>query len=73
MEDKRKAEAIASVRRELARRLTRICACLSEDDFNRLLDRMAYVHWKYEVLPFTPEQKRVSPPEDVVIRPQGQT
>ncbi|MGH7603289.1 MAG: hypothetical protein ACRENK_04735 [Gemmatimonadaceae bacterium] len=66
IDEKRKADAIAAVRRELARRLTRICACLSEEDFNRLLDRMAYVHWKYEVLPFTPELQRVTPREDAI-------
>jgi hypothetical protein len=66
MDDKRKAEAIAAVRSELARRLTRICACLSEEDFNRLLDRMAYVHWKYEVLPFTPERKHVNSRDDAI-------
>lgn len=67
MDDKRKTETIAVVRRELARRLTRICACLSEEDFNRLLDRMAYVHWKYEVMPFTPEHQRPTTREDASL------
>ncbi|MGH7651158.1 MAG: hypothetical protein ACREMS_04885 [Gemmatimonadaceae bacterium] len=66
MDEKRKADAISAVRRELARRLTRICASLSEEDFSSLLDRMAQVHWKYDVLPFTPEHKSENPREDVI-------
>jgi hypothetical protein len=51
MDDKRKAEAIAAARREIARRIARFCTRLSQDEFECLLDRMAYVHWKYEVAP----------------------
>jgi hypothetical protein len=58
MDDTRKAEAIAAARREIARRIAKFCTALSPEDFDRLLDRMAYVQWKYEVLPNVP-----SPPE----------
>ncbi len=51
MEETRKAEAIADARREIARRIAKFCTSLSAEDFDRLLDRMAYVQWKYEVLP----------------------
>jgi hypothetical protein len=51
MEDKRRAEGIAAARREIARRIGRFCTTLSEEEFNQLLDRMAYVHWKYDIAP----------------------
>jgi hypothetical protein len=51
MDDKRRAEAIAAARREIARRIARFCTTLSEEELNQLLDRMAYVHWKYDVAP----------------------
>jgi len=55
MNDSRKAEDIAAARREIARRIARFCESLSREDFERLLDHMAYVQWKYEVLPFVAE------------------
>ena len=51
MDDRRKAEAIAAARREIARRIARFCTSLSPEDFEKLLDRMALLHWKYEVFP----------------------
>lgn len=51
MMDKRKAEAVAAVREEIARRIARFCASLSDEEFGRLVDRMAQVQWKYDVLP----------------------
>jgi hypothetical protein len=51
MDDKRRAEAIAAARREIARRIARFCTTLSEEQLNQLLDRMAYVQWKYDVAP----------------------
>jgi hypothetical protein len=51
MKDPRKAEAIAAARREIARRIARFCTSLPPQEFDRLLDRMAQVHWKYDVLP----------------------
>ena len=51
MDDRRKIEAIAAARREIARRIARFCTSLSPQEFERLLDRMAQIHWKYDVLP----------------------
>jgi hypothetical protein len=62
MDDKRKAEAIAAARREIARRVARFCTKLSEEELNQLLDRMAYVQWKYDVAPIIvdlPPVKRI--------------
>ena len=56
MEDKRRAEEIAAARREIARRIGRFCATLSDEEFNLLLDRMAYVQWKYDVAPIVVDQ-----------------
>ena len=55
MNDTRKSEAIADARREIARRIARFCTMLTEEELNRLLDRMAYVQWKYEVAPIVAE------------------
>ena len=51
MDERRKAEVIAAARREIARRISRFCTSLSPEDFEKLLDRMARVQWKYDVLP----------------------
>ena len=51
MDDRRKSEAIAAARREIARRIARFCTTLSSEEFEQLLDRMALVQWKYEVFP----------------------
>jgi hypothetical protein len=51
MLNKRKAEAIAAARREIARRIARFCTGLSTEEYNTLLDRMAQVQWKYDTLP----------------------
>jgi hypothetical protein len=51
MTDRRKEEEIATARREIARRIARFCTSLSPQEFERLLDRMAQIHWKYDVLP----------------------
>ena len=56
MEDKRRAEAIAAARREIARRIARFCTTLSEEQLNQLLDRMAYVQWKYDVAPIVVDE-----------------
>jgi hypothetical protein len=61
MDDKRKAEAIAEARRQIARRIARFCTSLSTQDFDTLLDRMACVQWKYDVLPAVAESQ---PPEE---------
>jgi hypothetical protein len=51
MDETTKAEAIAAARREIARRIAKFCTSLSAEDLDRLLDRMAYVQWKYDILP----------------------
>jgi hypothetical protein len=55
MDERRKAEAIAAARREIARRIARFCTSLSPEEFEKLLDRMARVQWKYDVLPIVAE------------------
>ena len=55
MDDRRKSEAITAARREIARRIARFCTTLSPEEFDRLLDRMAHVQWKYEVFPHIAE------------------
>lgn len=50
MNEKRKAEAIAAARTEIARRIGRFCTTLSPEEFDLLLDRMARVQWKYQVM-----------------------
>jgi hypothetical protein len=51
MHNKRKAEAIAAARREIAKRIARFCTKLSPAEFDALLDRMAHVQWKYDTMP----------------------
>jgi hypothetical protein len=55
MDDRRKIEAIAAARREIARRIARFCTSLTPEEFDRLLDRMASVQWKYDVRPVVAE------------------
>ncbi len=50
-DNRRKAEAIAAARREIARRIARFCTALSPEEFDALLDRMAHIQWKYDVMP----------------------
>lgn len=51
MHNKRKAEAVAAARREIAKRIARFCTALTPEEFDALLDRMAHVQWKYDTLP----------------------
>ncbi|MDP9203174.1 MAG: hypothetical protein M3P26_14760 [Gemmatimonadota bacterium] len=55
MDDKRTAEAIAIARREIAERIAPFCTSLSPEELNVLLDRMAKVQWKYDVMPTNSE------------------
>jgi hypothetical protein len=59
MDEKRRSESIAAARREIARRIARFCTSLSPEQLDALLDRMALVQWKYDVLPL------ISEPPDV--------
>jgi hypothetical protein len=61
MTDSRKAEAIANARREIARRISRFCQSLTQEEFDLLLDRMAYVQWKYDVHPWIGDPTAQSP------------
>ena len=60
MDDRRKLETIGATRREIARRIARVCASLSPEEFEKLVDRMAGIQWKYEVAPVLSES---TPPE----------
>jgi len=60
MDDRRKADAIAVLRREIARRIARFCTSSSPEEFDRLLDRMAHIQWKYEVFPLGVEAPPVA-------------
>lgn len=65
MHDKRKKEAIAAARAEIARRIARFCTALSPEEFDALLDRMAHVQWKYDTLP------NISEPPDIEQQLRG--
>ena len=43
-----RSEALVRARAEIASRIRRVCAGLSESEFNALVDRMAGVQCKYE-------------------------
>lgn len=60
MPEKRKTEAIAAARHEIAKRIARFCTSLPPEEFDALLDRMAHVQWKYDVRPIIAE-----PPPDM--------
>jgi len=55
-----KADSIAAARREIARRVARFCTSLSPEEFERLLDRMALIQWKYEVFPHADDSLRIA-------------
>jgi hypothetical protein len=63
--DKRRAESIAAARSEIAKRIARFCTTLSPEEFDLLLDRMANVQWKYQVMPVdcTPADRPPRPRE----------
>jgi hypothetical protein len=63
MTEKRKAEAIAAARKEIAKRIERFCTTLTPEELDLLLDRMARVQWKYQVMPVD------SAPADLPPRP----
>jgi len=60
MNNRSKADSIAAARREIARRVTRFCTSLSPEEFERLLDRMALIQWKYEVFPHADDSLRMA-------------
>lgn len=60
MPEKRKAEAIAAARGAIAKRIARFCTSLTPQEFEALLDRMAQVQWKYDMMPIV-----TGPPPDI--------
>ena len=60
MNNRSKADSIAAARREIARRVARFCTSLSPEEFERLLDRMALIQWKYEVFPHADDSLRIA-------------
>jgi len=48
---RQKAELIAAARLDIARRIARFCTSLAPAEFERLLDKMVNIHWKYDILP----------------------
>jgi hypothetical protein len=69
MDDRRKADAIAATRREIARRIARFCTSFSPEEFDKLLDRMAHVQWKYEVFPLEGLPDPASRPSEASTKP----
>jgi hypothetical protein len=63
MDDRR--DAIAVVRREIARRIARFCTSLPAEEFDKLVDRMAHIQWKYEVFPHRVEPLPIAAPESL--------
>lgn len=55
MDDRVKKERIAQARAEIAKRIKGVCKGLTPDELERLLDRMALIHWKYHVDPNVPD------------------
>ena len=55
MDEKRKSESIAAARCEIAGRIARFCTSLPPEQLDALLDRMAVVQWKYDVMPLISE------------------
>lgn len=55
MNEKRNAEAIAAARSEIAKRIARFCTSLSPEELDALLDHMANVQWKYQMMPINSE------------------
>ena len=59
--EKLKAEALARARAQIAERIARFCTNLSPEEFEALLDRMAGIQCKYELLGLSQSDKQRSP------------
>jgi hypothetical protein len=59
MNNRSKADSIAAARREIARRVARFCTSLPPDEYERLLDRMALIQWKYDIFPHADDSLRL--------------
>jgi hypothetical protein len=55
MDDQERTRRIAQARAAIAERIGKYCEGLKPEEYNRLLDLMAGVHYKYEVLPYIPD------------------
>jgi hypothetical protein len=55
MDNRPREERIAQARAEIAKRIRRVCKTLPPAEFEKLLDRMALIYWKYDVAPNLPE------------------
>ena len=63
MSEKRRAESIAAARTEIAKRIGRFCTTLAPEELDLLLERMARVQLKYQMMPID------SAPADIPPRP----
>jgi hypothetical protein len=63
MSEKRRAESIAAARSEIAKRIGKFCTTLAPEELDLLLDRMARVQLKYQMMPID------SAPADIPPRP----
>ncbi|HMG12082.1 MAG TPA: hypothetical protein VK571_02820 [Gemmatimonadaceae bacterium] len=59
MNNRSKADSIAAARREIARRVARFCTSLPPEEYERLLDRMALIQWKYDIFPHADDSLRL--------------
>lgn len=59
--EKLKAEAIGRARAKIAERVARFCTNLSPEEFEALLDRMAGIQCKYELLGLIQSDRKRSP------------
>ena len=55
MDDQERTKRIAQARAAIAERIGKYCEGLEPEEYDRLLDLMAGVHYKYEVLPYIPD------------------
>ena len=62
MDERIKQERIAQARAEIAKRIMRFCRNLHPQDLEKLLDRMALVHFKYDVFPILEQTLPPDPP-----------
>ena len=54
MQKRLREERIAAARAEIAKRIKRVCEGLSQEELDKLLDRMALLQYKYDVSPSLP-------------------
>jgi hypothetical protein len=62
MHKRLREERIAAARAEIAKRIKRVCQGLSQEELDKLLDRMASLQYKYDVSPHLPADLPPSEP-----------